>query len=265
MLKIIFDNLSNIRDICWILFSAIATILAIKTYRNAKKTLMQPLRTEVAKKQTDLFIDLLTFFYSDSNAFDKKIHQIYQDLISVNATLLMSELGFVTKKPMPLEEIYSRVSGILILVREGKLDWVKLPETFSPIQSENRDTDSTIKSKELYQKVKDGTFNLEKIHLTLEFQKINNEMHDFSTNIFLPKQIVDELNKLESEIHYNISEVLKEVLEQFIFELTKKGQTNVDIIGLYNTFQRKTIRHDNTIQGISNQLREYLLIDKKWD
>jgi len=55
------ENITWIKDIFWVVFTSIATIVSIKTYIRAKSTILQPLRTEVIKRQTDLLVELLSF------------------------------------------------------------------------------------------------------------------------------------------------------------------------------------------------------------
>ena len=75
VLKWIWTNISTIKDILWIIFTFIATFIAILTYRRAKYTILQPLRTEVIKKQTELFVEIIENF-SDDIKFIKYIDRM---------------------------------------------------------------------------------------------------------------------------------------------------------------------------------------------
>jgi len=41
------ENITWIKDIFWVVFTSIATIVSIKTYIRAKSTILQPLRTDI--------------------------------------------------------------------------------------------------------------------------------------------------------------------------------------------------------------------------
>ena len=43
------ENIGIVKDILWIIFTLIATIVAVLTYKRARLTFLQPLRSEVVK------------------------------------------------------------------------------------------------------------------------------------------------------------------------------------------------------------------------
>ena len=57
----VLANLSDIKDLFWIVFTLVTTVVAVLTYRRAKMTLLQPLRSEVIKRQTDNLVCLLDY------------------------------------------------------------------------------------------------------------------------------------------------------------------------------------------------------------
>jgi hypothetical protein len=69
-----------IKDVLNALFFVIVSVITVLTYRRAKKTILQPLRTEVFKQQIQLFSDLLKLFVGkgemalkDAHAFEKML------------------------------------------------------------------------------------------------------------------------------------------------------------------------------------------------
>ena len=85
------ENMPWMRDAFWIVFTLAATIVSIKTYARAKSTVLQPLRTEVIRRQTDLIVDLLSFLVDKKNDFLTKID--YIGLVQANVLLTMSVAG----------------------------------------------------------------------------------------------------------------------------------------------------------------------------
>lgn len=82
MLVGLSENITWIKDIFWVVFTSIATIVSIKTYIRAKSTILQPLRTEVIKRQTDLLVELLSFLLDRQKDFYFKID--YFGLVNTN-------------------------------------------------------------------------------------------------------------------------------------------------------------------------------------
>lgn len=64
------ENIGIIKDVLWIIFTLVATIVAVLTYKRARLTFLQPLRSEVVKRQIDEMIELLNFLNTDN--LDKK-------------------------------------------------------------------------------------------------------------------------------------------------------------------------------------------------
>ena len=92
--QIFFSNLEDVKNFMWIIFTAIATIIAMLTYKNAKKSLFQPLHTEVIKRQTNLFVDVYDLL--KENVFDKID---YEGIFNLCLYGSLNELGYDTEPP----------------------------------------------------------------------------------------------------------------------------------------------------------------------
>jgi len=128
-MDVLIINLSTIKDLLWIIFTLVATLVAVLTYRRARFTILQPLRTEVIKRQTDLLIQLLDYLEDDEVNFYFKVD--YMGIISCNAYLLLKHYGFILKDDSVEEAVKNNVSGMLILKESGVLKSIKLPEVFN--------------------------------------------------------------------------------------------------------------------------------------
>lgn len=62
MWKLITDNIGTVKDSIQIIFFAVIATLGLLTYLKAKKTLLQPIKTEIFKEQVKAFADVLKFF-----------------------------------------------------------------------------------------------------------------------------------------------------------------------------------------------------------
>lgn len=120
-------NISWIKDIFWIVFTLVATIVSIKTYIRAKSTILQPLRTEVIKRQTDLLVELLSFLLDKQKDFFVKID--YLGMVNANVFLSMRDYGYLLNENKIYDEINKHIVGFMILKNKGQLDNVELPQS----------------------------------------------------------------------------------------------------------------------------------------
>lgn len=84
------DIVSIVRDIFQILFFVIVGLVTLLTYLKAKRTLFQPIKTEVFKEQIKVFSDILSFFRGKkeidlSNEFN------FDKLLEVNCISLIDD------------------------------------------------------------------------------------------------------------------------------------------------------------------------------
>ena len=90
VLKFLEDFSPIFRDYIPGIAAAIAAALAILTYQRAKETFLQPVRTEVIKKQTDLLIHVLERVDGDLKIMDSyDVHK----LVEINLLAAMLESG----------------------------------------------------------------------------------------------------------------------------------------------------------------------------
>ena len=61
MLEFLKSNISWIKDVFVVVLTSVATVIAILTYLRAKETILQPVRTEVIKRQTEIWQIYWTF------------------------------------------------------------------------------------------------------------------------------------------------------------------------------------------------------------
>lgn len=83
-------NISWIKDVGTLVFTAVGTYIAVLTYKRASATILQPIRSEVIKKQAELLTRLLEYI---SQGIELKIG--YMGLASVNTFIILSKYGFI--------------------------------------------------------------------------------------------------------------------------------------------------------------------------
>ena len=95
MIDFIKQNISWIKDIFSVIFTGVATILAVLTYIRAKDTILQPIRSEVIKRQSEILSELLELISKKDFSLDLKLD--YIKLAQINALKTLEDYGFVLK------------------------------------------------------------------------------------------------------------------------------------------------------------------------
>lgn len=257
------ENIAILKDILWILFTLIATVIAILTYKRARFTILQPLRTEVVKKQTELFIEIMTVFADDSKIL---IDLDLQNLVVLNTFKLLSDFGYVTKEGEKLKQAFDKyLVGCSVVKKGNQLDMFERPKIFEDL---NKDIDNFNVGKKLYDNLKSGNIDIELIYFTKKYDDTVSLYTNLSKNPFLPHEIKKLLDKIIENINFDISVTLKHTLEDFMLSVYKKSvdgeKININSIGIYNEFNAKRINNSKIVNEIREKTRNYLMIDKKW-
>ena len=267
MWKWVVENIGTIRDLLWIVFTFVATLIAILTYRRAKFTLLQPLRTEVVKRQTEVLVNVLEFF--DSNfLFSFKLD--YMGVVYLNMYMLLKEYGFVLNDE-DKHCIDKNLAGALFAKQFGMVSSVEKIELFQEKTELEQKKKRFEESKQKYENAKKGNVDIEVIYVTKNYMICEKQMQEFINSPFIPEKIKKLLGKVKSDINYNLTSVLKNVLEEFVTEICssnhhidKDHPLNIHGDALYNSFNKKCNNHRFEIEKIREIVREYLMVDKKW-
>ena len=116
----VINNINWVKDIFWVLFTLVASIVSIKTYMKAKSTILQPLRTEVAKRQTDLLLELLSLFMDKENDFFMKVD--YISIVNANILLSMDSYGYLLEDNKMYSKAREHIIGFIILGIKRKIN-----------------------------------------------------------------------------------------------------------------------------------------------
>ena len=266
----ITTNHELLKNLLWIAFTFVATLIAWLTYRRARHTLLQPLRSEVVKRQTDLLVGLLDFLYDDGVDFSSKAD--YAGIIACNAYCLMRDYGFVLADNGMLNAVNANCGGMLVLKEKGSLSFVELPNLFEEKVSEEEYKRRRIElSKGRYELGKQGIVDLEYLYTTKQFLAFEQQLLHFIENPFMPGDIQCLLRQLSDDIQYNVSVATKAVLEDFLIQLctkqekaSKEKPLSIQHQAIYNDYIRKSKQHSDQINKIKRKTREYLMVDQKW-
>ncbi len=102
MIDYLKENISWLKDIFTLLFVGTATVVAILTYRRARATILQPIRTEVIKKQSELLSGLLQILKGHNHSFEVGLD--YVNLVQLNVLMALKDYGFIFKEHEELSD-----------------------------------------------------------------------------------------------------------------------------------------------------------------
>lgn len=266
----ISDNATWIRDILTPVFSLLLVIVAILVYRRAKETILQPLRSEVVKRQAQKMTELLDFV-ADTQESDPSDPIDYRGLCSLNAFTWLDEYGFAFKERAKLKEKYESIYGGFIIIKtpDGVIHDVKVLEAIINPSQDTPDDDVEEYRRQKYQKAKAGKFDIndiDKIFLTKRFNEYKRKLAVFIRDPLLPSKILDVLKEFDKSIDNNVVNILRSTIAEFISTfVTESAKTTtklgMDPSGVYNMFNRKRIIHAAILQKLRINIREHLKVD----
>jgi uncharacterized protein YbcI len=88
----IATNVAIARDVVQIGFFIVVAAVTVLTYSKAKRTLLQPIRTEVFKEQIKVFAEILSYF-TGKNEVDLATDAAIDELWRANAFSLLDDYG----------------------------------------------------------------------------------------------------------------------------------------------------------------------------
>lgn len=260
----IMEIISIIKDIVNILFLILTGILGILTYLKARKTILQPLKSETAKKQ----FELLSSMYDEFNkAPCMEMVFGYQNIVFLNTFHLLDEYALITPKE-ELKNILEHecIAGTIFTSKDG---CVKTLEEVAIFENEEKNTKVTPeqRKKKLRQEALDGNIYFEIIYYPKKTYELISKINSYSHSPFIPKKIAIQLDILEQEFHKNLK-IMKDVIEvfakSFAERVKNKANLKFDIDGIYNDFHSKATSHQKTIDNLLNEIRKHLYIDDNW-
>lgn len=266
----ISDNATWIRDILTPVFSLLLVIVAILVYRRAKETILQPLRSEVVKRQAQKMTELLEFVAGTQESGSADPIDYY-GLCSLNVFTWIDEYGFVFKNHAELKKQYEPTQGgfIMIGTSDRVIHDVELPEAIIDPSQKAPDDELKEYRRQRYQKAKAGEFDIDdidKIFLTKRFCKYKRELDVFILDPLLPSKILDILEEFDKSIRNNVENILRSTIAEFISTfVTESAKANtklrIDPDGVYNMFNRKRVTHAGILQKLRTNIREHLKVD----
>lgn len=260
------EYVTIIKDLFTIIFTGVATVLGIFTYVRAKATVLQPIRTEVVKKQSAMLSELLTIISQEEIfAFD------YIQIVSVNIYSVLIKYGFYFSNQKELEEsISSKRCAMIPCGEDNILKDFTLLQPFDSIQDPEKAQRKNLelRKKEYEKAKKEGIIIIDSIITTNEHAAFVKKLNDFLVNPFMPSNIQESLTDLLHTVNVNLTVHLKRTLEEFTIEFFRRHsleeKSPFSVHGVWNEFNHKRFHHREQFDEIKKAIRNHLRIDERW-
>jgi hypothetical protein len=266
MIDFISTNIGWVKDSFTTIFAITGTVLAILTYRRARYSILQPIRNEVIKKQSELLTNLLSMCQPGSK-FDSSLD--YLNLVRVNVYLQLKEFGY----------LFNEHEKIIELVSDTVVGWtpigdslvIKDVEVVGTFQNKKKNVNvESSYGKYKYDEAMAGNIIIDKIFLTKDHSLFLQGIQSLVDDPFMPKPIQTSLKALLSEVNDNLVTTLSSVLREFISEFLIKsknetGYPKFESTGVYNDFNHARKHHREQIHKTMTEIRDYLKIDETWE
>lgn len=228
---------------------------------------MQPIRSEVIKKQSEILVELLDALPSEGDLIHGRLD--YSAMAVTNVYKGLSDLGFVFKNHEGiLNELNEKVGGFYYVGDINVLSDVEVVGVFE--KGDSQTTDKLNIGKLKFEKAKEGIIEIDKLYYTVNHQEFFERLTEFYRNPYLPKAIQQILKKIMDDIGINLHVHMKAVLASFLEEFCSIYFCNgdspkINAIGVFNQFNHNRISHENDIRRLRKAVRDYLMIDEKWE
>jgi hypothetical protein len=265
MFDYIRDNISWLKDLFTFIFVGTGTVVAILTYRRARATILQPIRTEVIKKQSELLSGLLQILKEYNHSFEAGLD--YLNLVQMNVLLALKDYGFVFKENKELSnKINNNLAGWIPCGNSNTLKDIEIVGTFTEKTGTAKANDYGVQK---FNNLKNRKIDIDKIYLTKEYTEFTKIISEFRENPFMPTSIQETLTELNNDIKSNLSIFLKSELEIFMLDFSKEyfekhHAPHFDPVGVYNSFNHARVHHRATLDKLRKEIRKYLRIDEGW-
>lgn len=251
------DELKNWINIFFWIFTAIFGWL---TYKNAKKSLFNPIRTEMVKDQLKSITDFNKKYYTNGKSIDTIID--YINLLKINIDMdyvlhiLNNEDKFNNFNPSGddekiIEYCKNKLAATLEINEQNRNLTLELSEGNFDIMLDYARTGIYQNKEKKYEYLL-----LRRFYLTKDFLEYYTDLTALSKNPFVNDKIKDEILILIKNIHKNVS-ILYKICGEQIYKQTPNNYYN-----LYNEFLKQKINHQLDLDNINIQISIYFKVNE---
>ena len=268
-------NLTSAKDIATIIFYLITSVIAMLTYRRAKATILQPKRTELIKKQTEIFSNFLSFINQNENSIDNGLD--YVNLFGNNVDLVLRDFGLIEidKVSEDYLQFNSNISGWIQFLENDIHNFIFAKGNLEDYDKLIFEIDNRARQKYYQKCLEENKFDVYRIFYTEKHEKFYKTLREFAFNPFLPSDVQKLALQIGKDLQENTHVVLRVLLKKLVLEYSNannnKESINQIILApefshqtLYRVFEKERIHHDKLFEELRKLIRKHLNIDEKW-
>ena len=260
--------ISTIKDIVNICFFIITAVIGILTYSKARKTLLQPIKTEVFKLQLTIFTEIMELF-NGKGEMDLRKYFALEKVLTVNAVSLLDTYSnnFFGTEIKQEDRPYSRKDCPFTIVKAEFLE--KYSELVStPIQEQDAYEESIFPSSNLTKAELSAlwdSYTTPLLQIPRETSEAQERLTRLLSSPVLPSKCVTLIKEILDASSRNISLIFN-VLDEIVKDIPEKYPTFDDLTRsnlawIYNKYNQMLIPLEPLSSQLTDYLRDYLKTD----
>lgn len=273
-LEYLKSNVGWLKDATTILFTGTATVVTILTYIRAKATILQPKRTEVTKKQTEILSDFLTVIAENNNSIDSALD--YVSILRYNVDLVLREYGLleISKDSEQYREYQDNIAGYIQFLENDLHDYIYAKGDFDGYERTIFEANDQARPKYYHLQAQLGQVKVHRIFYTKRHEEFFGKLRNFWNNPFLPTPIKDVAQRIGTGVYTNLHSDLRTILQTLVEKSTaaiQAGEPDSEVLSakfrqqnLFRVFEQVRVHHDEDYELLKQQIRKHLLIEEKW-
>lgn len=255
-----FDYTLNIKDTVNVLFWLFTCLIAYLTYRNAKKTLFNPVRSEMVKYQMKIITDFIDNHTGKGMNFEYSLDYLALVKINYDVNYFLSiyknfgsieNLVLGEKDAAALQYCKDNLAGSFEVLKDDEAYYFG-----NTIAGEYDELIQYLLTVHISSKESEHEeLPLQRLYFTKKFHLLYFDLQNLKTNPFIPKEIKFCVEKILYNVTINL-QLLYETLSMYMPE--KKYKFYRDI---YNHFEPKKIDHTKDLEELRNAINKYFKVN----
>lgn len=251
-----FNFSLDFKDFLNVLFWIFTGFIAYYTFKNAKKTLFNPVRSEMVKYQLKNITDFIDKHTAKGYTFDAAIDYYHILKLNIECNYI---LRIITNEQIYDNHVFSETDeNILKFCKENivAVFYIKMENNTKIFEVLNANFD-TVKSFYSYslQDLKDDNSFIGVVYLTKRSYDFYTDLINLETNPFIPNQIKLEIKNTVKNINQNFIKIEKVLSEN----LSSSNELNYKPI--YDQFEIDKLYHSDDLQNLRESISTYFKVD----
>ena len=267
MIEFVKENITWIKESIGVLVSVLTLVIAFFTYRRARHTIFQPLRTEVIKHQMLLFEKIADSLYPQ--AISENFDFVGNAVATLYVYLRKIGCSYGEEIDKAIEDSIGGVVENLFIHILDPFFFRDVDLLTGPFVSLSLSTDEESKSLKPNKK---GVGPVKEVYLTKKCLNAINEVRQIWNNPWLPKRVKDEIYGAASCVEQRINVVVRDFVDEEIakyYKALKKGENAPRKIEEDIKKFEKIIKSSETYttyntDRLQSTIQKHLRVNNKW-